>query len=223
MLVNWIYEGSNTKSNVNIDKLVDDVITHPDFVCQDVKGFKTARELKVLDEYHGTSGTELIPNKSWMSASVSIKLPPAGRGRHVSEPLAPSYEVKGLQYRRPLDVIKKAFTEQAAEEFHISSFEEYWKPFPESPPMRIFSEIYNSNAFIEEDVRLKSQTPADGLEPVIASVILYSDSTHLTNFGNSSLWPIYLYIGNQTKYTRGKPSLFSAHHLAYIPKVSLVI
>jgi hypothetical protein len=30
---------------------------------------------------------------------------------------------------------------------------------------------------------------------------------------------MYMYIGNHTKYTRCKPSLFSAHHLTYMPKV----
>jgi len=30
--------------------------------------------------------------------------------------------------------------------------------------------------------------------------MLWSDSTHLASFGNASLWPIYLYIGNLSKY-----------------------
>ena len=51
--------------------------------------------------------------------------------------------------------------------------------------------------------------------------MLWSDSTHLTSFGNASLWPIYLYLGNQSKYTRGKPTSFARHHMAYIPKVFL--
>lgn len=35
------------------------------------------------------------------------------------------------------------------------------------------------------------------------------------------MWPTYLYIGNQSKYPRGKPSECSAHHIAYIPSVSI--
>ncbi|TFY60206.1 hypothetical protein EVG20_g7504 [Dentipellis fragilis] len=50
--------------------------------------------------------------------------------------------------------------------------------------------------------------------------MLWSDSTHLASFGNAALWPIYMFFGNLSKYTRGKPTLFSAHHLAYIPKLS---
>lgn len=42
---------------------------------------------------------------------------------------------------------------------------------------------------------------------------------HLASFGNAALWPIYLFLGNQSKYIRAKPSAFAAHHLAYIPKL----
>jgi hypothetical protein len=40
------------------------------------------------------------------------------------------------------------------------------------------------------------------------------------SFGHASLWPFYLYIGAQSKYTCAKLSSFAAHHLAYIPKVN---
>ena len=59
----------------------------------------------------------------------------------------------------------------------------------------------------------------DDLETFIVSALLYSDSTHLASFGSASLWPIYLYLGNISKYTRSKPTSFSAHHIAYIPTV----
>ncbi|KAK7679638.1 hypothetical protein QCA50_017350 [Cerrena zonata] len=50
--------------------------------------------------------------------------------------------------------------------------------------------------------------------------MLYSDSTHLANFGDASLWPLYLYFGNQSKYERVRPATGSCHHVAYIPKLS---
>jgi hypothetical protein len=66
-------------------------------------------------------------------------------------------------------------------------------------------------------------TPREGpnseLEPFVAGIIFYSDATHLTNFGTTSLYPMYMYIANQSQYTRAKPSEFAAHHIAYIPKV----
>ena len=39
------------------------------------------------------------------------------------------------------------------------------------------------------------------------------------SFGTASLYSMYMYVGNQSQYTRVKPSEFTAHHIAYIPKV----
>ena len=47
-----------------------------------------------------------------------------------------------------------------------------------------------------------------------------SDATQLTSFGNSSLWPCYLYFGNESKYCRYKPSNKLCNHVAYFQKVS---
>jgi hypothetical protein len=61
--------------------------------------------------------------------------------------------------------------------------------------------------------------PEGDLEAFVVSALLYSDSTHLASFGTASLWPIYLFLGNVSKYIRSKPTSFSAHHIAYIPTV----
>ncbi|KAF9069356.1 hypothetical protein BDP27DRAFT_1421143 [Rhodocollybia butyracea] len=39
------------------------------------------------------------------------------------------------------------------------------------------------------------------------------------DFGTTSLWPIYLYFGNLSKYVCGKMSSHAAQHLAYIPSL----
>jgi hypothetical protein len=57
------------------------------------------------------------------------------------------------------------------------------------------------------------------LEQVVAVIMVWSDSMHLASFGQASLWPIYLFLGNQSKYQHAKPSQFAVHHLAYIPLV----
>ena len=61
--------------------------------------------------------------------------------------------------------------------------------------------------------------PNAQIEPFIAGIMFYSDATHLANFGTASLYPMYMYVGNQSQYLRAKPSEFTAHHIAYIPKV----
>jgi hypothetical protein len=50
--------------------------------------------------------------------------------------------------------------------------------------------------------------------------MFWSDSTHLANFGTASLWPLYLFFGNLSKWVRSKPRAGACHHVAYLPKVS---
>ena len=85
----------------------------------------------------------------------------------------------------------------------------------------------NSDAMIEANQVLQDAPRIDDdppdLEYAIAPILVYSDSTKLTNFGPASLWPIYVWFLNMCKYMRAQPSSFAAHHLAYIPSVSFII
>ncbi|KAF9555015.1 hypothetical protein CPC08DRAFT_643499, partial [Agrocybe pediades] len=93
------------------------------------------------------------------------------------------------------------------------------------PPERVISELYNSEAFIEEHEKIQKKPPEPGpsYETAVAAIMLWSDSTHLANFGTTSLWPIYMFFGNESKYSRAKPSKFSAHHIAYLPLLPLTL
>jgi len=46
-----------------------------------------------------------------------------------------------------------------------------------------------------------------------------SDGTQLTAFSNAKLWPLYLGIGNESKYRRTKPSCRAFEHIAYFETV----
>ncbi|KAI0374977.1 hypothetical protein BV20DRAFT_1033013 [Pilatotrama ljubarskyi] len=93
--------------------------------------------------------------------------------------------------------------------------------------IRVYSEIYDSDALLADDEEIQRRPreadDADDIEYAIAPLLLWSDSTHLANFGTASLWPAYAYFGSQSKYTRGKPTAFAAHHVAYIPSLPDVI
>jgi hypothetical protein len=218
--VNWFYSGSNQKSLGELNRLVNDVLLHPDFKAEHLHGFRAAREASRLDEWEDLELPPFSAEDGWIESSVNIYVP-AEDVRHSSEADAPQYSVPGLFYRPLLQVIKAAFLEPAAQGFHLFPFESYWVPAPGQPPERIFTDTYTSDMFNEEYLRIRSEQHVrqDQLEPIIAALMLWSDSTHLTSFGSASLWPIYLFLGNQSKYVRAKPSAFAAHHLAYIPKV----
>lgn len=221
-LISWFYNACRTKSFQDLNVLVNEVF--PKLKLSDFpSNFSAARELERMDKALAAAA-ELPFNASdgWIEGSVSIPLACDGVP-HPSEGDAPTFTVDGIFYRRPLEVIKNAFSEPAAEKFHMFPYKEYWKPSKDSDRVeRIISEVYTADLFNDEyeTIAGKKRTgPNSDLEPVVAGVIFYSDSTHLTSFGNASLWPIYMYIGNQSKYVRGKPSEYAAHHVAYIPKV----
>lgn len=227
-LMDWFYSGSNLKSLTELDRLVTDVILAPDFKAEDLKEFRGSREAKHLDDYRvgmsasAPSSTRFSPDDGWIEGCVKIPLP-CENVAQTSEAEAPQFNVEGVFYRRPLSVIQAALSDVSADNNHFIPFKNYWTPSEDHPPERIYSELYTADAFIQEHetVRAQYQTLSTGpqLETVIAAIMLWSDSTHLTSFGNASLWPIYMFLGNQSKYIRSKTTSFAAHHLAYIPKV----
>ena len=218
-LMHWFYNGSNTKSLTDLDQLVQTVICADDFKKEDFADFRASREAERLDKIDGPN-SRFSAEDGWIETSVKISLPAKGVS-HASEVDAPQFELPGLFHRRLLQVIKASLQETAAKQFHLFPFHEFWQPSPHAIPQRIYSELYSADAFLQEQERINAQPREPGctLENVVVGIMLWSDSTHLTSFGNASLWPIYLHIGNLSKYTRSKPTSFAAHHLAYIPKV----
>ncbi|KAG1838714.1 hypothetical protein DFJ58DRAFT_733659 [Suillus subalutaceus] len=172
----------------------------------DLQGFRAAKEIERLDMYHGDPEdirSSVSANDGWQETSVKIRIPADGVA-HKSLEDAPEFSIPGLFYRRPIEIIKNAFHEASAEHFHFTPFEQHYLPSPDRPPERIYSKIYTSPAMLEEHDCIRSQPREDGctLETVVAAIMLWSDSTHLASFGTTSLWPIYLFLGNQSKYDR---------------------
>ena len=86
-------------------------------------------------------------------------------------------------------------------------------------------EVYTSDAHIDAYNELQKQPNKPGctLEKIILVLMFWSDSTQLANFGTAKVWPLYLFLGNLSKYFRSKPSSGACHHVAYIPSVSPII
>jgi hypothetical protein len=219
-LMNWWYGGSTMKSAAELDRLVNDVLLQDDFSQEHLRGFSCAREAGRLDR-HGTAHTTLSPSKGWMESTVKITLPAECIAKG-SEPQSAEYDIPGVFHRSLTEIVKQAFQDTGSQTFHLTPFKQFWKPVKDKPPVRLHSELYTSDAMLEEYNKICSSPGEPGckLERVVASIMVWSDTTHLTNFGAASLWPIYLFFGNQSKYTRAKPKSFACHHLAYIPSVS---
>ncbi|KAF5378621.1 hypothetical protein D9757_009547 [Collybiopsis confluens] len=226
-LMSWWYN-SDTKSIADLDCLVKEVIHPSDFDPSHLEGFSTDKVLKDLDNYQ--DDTRLFPAEDgWREISVEIPVP--CRGVKQPEAKAPRYIISGIFIRKPLEVMKSTFQSSLTEKFHYTPFELRQESFPGSPSsFRLHGELYNSPAFIEEHNRVQVEQFKKGkaspenkdlqYPTALAGMMLWSDATRVGHWGDATMWPIYMYFGNQSKYDRSRPSAFAAHHIAYIPKLS---
>jgi len=219
LLMAWQYSGSNAKSATELDRLAQ-YIRDPLFNPKDLEGFNHARESRQLDDYLKDKSNPFREEYGWQQSTVKIRLPNE-KVKFSSENSAPELEVPDIYHRSLVDIVTQAFQNDVSTSFNMTPFREYWNT-PDDRTLEVFSESYSSPAMMKayEEVNMLPREPGDDLERVVASIMVWSDSTHLANFGNASLWPFYIFLGNQSKYTRGKPTARACHHLAYIPNVS---
>ena len=210
LVMNWQNTGSSAKSNEEINRLVRDVLRHPDFRLDELEHFNAARENRKAD-----AADEISPFlQSFTHANISIDVP---SGNH-SPPH--SVSIPGLYFRKLMTLIQDAFQSPISRHFHLSPFNLFRKHPDGDTDERVYSELYDSDIFYDEHdnvQRAPSDDPTCKREKVVAALMFWSDATHLATFGTAKLWPVYLLFGNLSKYIRMKPNSGATKHLAYIP------
>ena len=183
---------------------------HPD----ELVGFDARTETKRLD----LAIARL--KDGWHKSSIDIQVPDGQPHCSVNDPPIPTFTVSGLLHCSITEVIQSVWSDLETTDFQYVPFREYWSQGA-NKHLRVLGELYTSEVFNEAYEELQKQPPEAGcnLERIVCGLMLYSDSTHLASFGDASLWPLYMYFGNQSKYVRARPTSGSCHHLAYIPKV----
>lgn len=169
----------------------------------------------------------------WVEETVKIEIPTgAKQGPTSTTPAAHTYQIPGLRRRPLVEVIKDACTDDAAQDFHFEPFKAYYRPRPtrQGAPAtdayeRVHDELYASDAWMEEQEKLEQLPPEPDcdLPRAIAALMFWSDATHVSQFGQSKMWPIYLFFGNLSKWLRCKPRAKAAHHVGHIPSVSVTL
>lgn len=216
-LMNWFHTGGSQKSEGEVTRLAKEVIGAADFNTEDLAGFSASRENKRLDKARTTpSNGAPFFDDDWREVSVEIDIPVPVKGSPPQK-----YQVPGLHHRSIVEVIKATFGAVTALPFHLTPFKRIHVNSA-GKKTRLYDEVYTSESFevAHNDLQKKSNEPGCTLEKVIAGLMFWSDSTHLTNFGTASVWPLYMYYANQSKYVRAKPSSGACHHIAFIPYVS---
>ena len=218
-LMRWMNTRSRSKSEGEVNCLVNEVLKAPDFRVEDLENFNAHRAHSRLDAAKKKSDPS---SNDFQVASVAIEVPTGERNNSGASRL---YSVPGLRFRNLSNVIKAAFQDPLSHHFHFTpSYLMHRSPVT-GTEQRLYSELYHSDAFIEEHNRVqnRSRPPPDDpgckLEKAVAALMFWSDSTHLTKFGTAKLWPIYLFFGNLSKYIRSQPSSGACNHVAYIPSV----
>ena len=156
----------------------------------------------------------------WKKTRVEISVP---FHRRMKNPGVSKFIGVELHHRSLVEVIKERVSDpHTAAQIHLEPYELLWKPTPQHREVKMHGEIYTSEAFREAHNALQNSPPEQDCEMprVVAALMFWSDATHLTQFGSSQLWPCYMFLGNESKYRRCKPSCNLCSHVAYFQKVS---
>ncbi|KAI9059259.1 hypothetical protein FKP32DRAFT_1580468 [Trametes sanguinea] len=238
----WHYSRSYKKTQADRDDM-QSLLSRDDFVPADLEHVDFRR----LDNQLAAGVTHEEPwsdeREGWRTSPVTIGIPlgkkttqasrreaaaAASRIRrheHVQD-TPPERTVPGLRFTIPdfhhknlCAEIKKTFSsDPAARDFVYDPYiVEHQQEPSSSDSEQVHGELYNSPAFVQEDLRLQNSPPEPGcdLPRAIAALMFWSDATVVSQFGNQKAWPGYMYYGNQSKYTRARPTARAAHHIAY--------
>jgi len=156
---------------------------------------------------------------------VTISVPYESRWGVLSKPgtCPQNYTVDDFYHQSLISIIKKKISGlKDGHQFHFEPYEQHWQRNDDVDPIWTQGKLYTSPAFIEAHQELQDSVAEPGcdLPRVIVALMFWSDVTQLTFFGNAKLWPLCLFIGNESKYCRCKPICHLCEHVAYFQTVS---
>ncbi|KAG2158533.1 uncharacterized protein EDB93DRAFT_1076521 [Suillus bovinus] len=214
-LMSWMNSGSALLSEIKVSHLVKDVILAEDFDPKHLENFSMKRSLRELDR--DENGKKVTFPDDWIETDITINIPTKSK----EDGLQP-YMIPGFHYCPLVEVICAAFADVQARVFHLLPSKRLWKDPLDDHEERIFDELYTSDAWLEAQDHIKKLPREHGcsLERIIAGMMLFSDTTHLANFGTAKAWPLYLYFGNLTKYARSSPKSGACHLAGFLLSVS---
>jgi Plavaka transposase len=217
-LGDWYWNHGTQKSQANFRELID-IVGDTSFQSSDVRHTRWDSINNELASDNPDVWEWLDEGACWTQTSVEISVP---FHRKTKCPGLQTYTISDFYHRNIVSVIRERLTNNF--HFHFDPYELYWQVGESHPPIRVHGEIYTSASFVEAHQELQDSPgePGCDLPRVVIALMFSSDSTHLTSFGDVKLWPLYLFMGNESKYRRCKPSRNLCSHIAYFRKVTLV-
>lgn len=222
LLGEWYWK-KGQKSHQDFSDLVD-VLSDPDFCTEDIK--KT--RWKVVNEQLGSSDVtqagdnlELLMAEQdavWKKEPIVLTVP---FHKSTASPGNKTFPAGDFYRRSIVDVLRERIAGADGHHFHYEPYELLWQPHANKKPIRVFGELYASDEFkrVHHDLQNSPPEPNCNLPRIVVGLMFSSDVTHLTQFGDAKLWPVYMFFGNDSKYRRNKPNLGLVNHIAYLQKV----
>lgn len=219
-LGHWYWNGGVQKSHQSFKELID-IVGCPDFDPEDVRNTHWDKINSQLGASANDEEGEEWEDEDvgWRKTQVTIEVP---FSRTTAQPGARPYVAADLYHRPLISVIREKLSNvQDDELFHYEPYQLRWSAPHLQHEVNIQGELYTSPAFMDAHRELQ-QSPGEpecNLPCAVVALMFWSDATHLTTFGNTKLWPVYMYFGNESKYRRCQPSCNLANHVAYFQKV----
>jgi hypothetical protein len=218
----WHFSGSTVKTKEETNRLWR--YKDPAFNPSEELAFSLDHECNHIKKYLSDDSNPFQLQHGWIQSSFNFPLVKEGiKYASETDPTIPFIQIENDIHRSITDIMKSIFTDSVFSTFHMTPFEQFWTTV-DGRNVQVYSEAYMSPRMLDarEEINSLPRDPEDNYECIIAPLMIWSEATHLANFGDALLWPVYLFFGNQSKYIRGKPSLAACHHVAYIPLVSSI-
>lgn len=215
LIQRWHWMEGNQKTQESRESLVKNVLLHPDFSVEDIRGTNWSR----LDSELGKKqSTGLLAG--WNTTPLRLKVPVYTNktSSHVA-----TFETPPLHFRKLTDVVTDVFSSNDPKHFFYDPFKLYYSP-PGEAPQHLHGEFYCSDAMLKAHAEVQNLPAEPGctLPRSVAALMFSSDGAAVAQFSTTSIHPVYLFFGNQSKYERCKPTSHSCYDIAHIPPVGLV-
>ena len=222
-LGSWFHSGSH--KSLDDFRALREILLAPDFSLDEIRGVSWDRINADLARGVGTGLTDTSPlGNGWQSTTVKIQVPTSEKtSRHPSK----EFEIPDVMHRSITSVMDFVRGKDTASLlFQDIPYKQTWQPHnPAWPKENVFSELSSSEPFAElhREVQKLQGEPGCSLERVADIFLLGSDSMALSSFGLASLWPVYLFWANQSKYDLANRASGACHVIAYLEKARAVI
>ena len=243
----WHYSLGYKKTHADRDAM-QDLLTDSqlDFRPADIKGVDFDKMDELLASGASEETPWANPHEGWRQSTVTIGVP-TGKKPTLASRREAQATARRIEHREMIPDIPAQHA-IAGEHFSIDDFHhksicaeirttlesdpaardfvfdphhvEHIRPGSDAPET-VYGKFYNSQAFVREDLRLQSSPPEPGcdLPRAIVALMFWSDAMVVSQFGGKKVWPAYMYYGNQSKYTRARPTAHAARHIAYFLSV----